>query len=62
MTGPHGGVIGMDKTTMLRKFLDGQPARFEVATGDVQMDTVMIDVDETTGRARAIERVRFRAD
>ncbi len=62
MTGPHGGVIGMDKTTILRKFLDGQPARFEVATGDVQMNTVLIDVDETTGRARAIERLRFRTD
>jgi metallophosphoesterase (TIGR00282 family) len=62
MTGPHNGVIGMDKAAILRKFLDGQPARFEVATGDVQMNTVLIDVDETTGRARAIERVRFRAD
>jgi metallophosphoesterase (TIGR00282 family) len=62
MTGPHNGVIGMDKTAILRRFLDGQPARFEVATGDVQMNTVLIDVDETTGRARAIERLRFRAD
>jgi calcineurin-like phosphoesterase len=52
----------MDKTAILRKFLDGQPARFEVASGDVQMNAVQIDVDETTGRARAIERLRFRAD
>jgi len=62
MTGPHNGVIGMDKTAILRRFLDGQPARFEVATGDVQMNAVLIDVDETTGLARAIERLRFRAD
>src|SRR6266853_2077132 len=62
MTGPHNGVIGMDRTAILRRFLDGQPARFEVANGDVQMNTVLIDVDETTGRARAIERLRFRAD
>jgi calcineurin-like phosphoesterase len=62
MTGPHNGVIGMDKSAILRKFLDGQPARFEVASGDVQMNAVQIDVDETTGRARAIERLRFRAD
>jgi 2',3'-cyclic-nucleotide 2'-phosphodiesterase len=59
MTGPHNGIIGMDKTAILRKFLDGQPARFEVASGDVQMNTVMVDVDETTGRARSIERLRF---
>jgi 2',3'-cyclic-nucleotide 2'-phosphodiesterase len=62
MTGPHNGVIGMDKTAILRRFLDGQPARFEVANGDVQMNTVLIDVDESTGRARTIERLRFRGD
>jgi metallophosphoesterase (TIGR00282 family) len=62
MTGPHNGIIGMDKAAILRRFLDGRPARFEVATGDVQMNTILLDVDETTGRARAIERLRFRAD
>jgi metallophosphoesterase (TIGR00282 family) len=60
MTGPHNGVIGMDKAAILRKFIDGQPTRFEVASGDVQMNTVLIDVDEATGRARGIERLRFR--
>jgi calcineurin-like phosphoesterase len=62
MTGPHDGVIGMDKTSILRRFLNGLPARFEVATGDIQMNTVLIDVDETTGHARTIERLRFRID
>jgi len=52
----------MDKAAIVRKFLTGQPARFEVATGDIQMNTVLIDVEETTGRARAIERLRFRTD
>ena len=62
MTGPHNGVIGMDKAAILRRFLDGRPARFEVATGDVQMNAILLDVDETTGQARAIERLRFRAN
>jgi 2',3'-cyclic-nucleotide 2'-phosphodiesterase len=62
MTGPHNGVIGMDKTAILRKFIDGQPTRFEVAAGDVQMNTVLIDVDEASGLARGIERLRFRTD
>jgi hypothetical protein len=26
------------------------------------MNTVLLDIDEATGRARAIERLRFRAD
>ena len=62
MTGPHNGVIGMEKTAILRKFLEGLPTRFDVATGDVQMNTVLLDIDEATGRALAIERLRFRAD
>ena len=62
MTGPHSGVIGMDKAAVLRRFLDGLPARFEVASGDVQMSAALIDVDEVTGRARRIERLRFRSD
>jgi 2',3'-cyclic-nucleotide 2'-phosphodiesterase len=62
MTGPHDGVIGMDRTAILRRFLDGQPARFEVASGDIQMNASLIDVDEETGRARGIERLRLRTD
>ena len=38
MTGPHGGVIGMDRDGIIKKFLNGLPARFDVASGDVQMN------------------------
>ena len=62
MTGPHDSVIGMEKKPIVQRFLDALPAKFAVAEGDVQMNTVQIDVDESTGRARAIERVNFRLD
>jgi metallophosphoesterase (TIGR00282 family) len=62
MTGPHDSVIGMEKQAILQKFLDGMPARFAVAEGDVQMNTVLLDVDEASGRARSIERLNFRLD
>src|SRR5215475_4772624 len=69
MTGPHDGVIGMDRQGIIKKFLDGLPARFEVAEGEVQMNCVLIEADEdgsrnTAGRLRAksIERHRFRID
>jgi 2',3'-cyclic-nucleotide 2'-phosphodiesterase len=69
MTGPHGGVIGMDKEAIIRKFLDGLPTRFEVASGDVQMNCVLIETDDAAPRnaagrlrARAIERLRLRID
>src|SRR5215469_8089766 len=69
MTGPHDGVIGMDREGIVKKFLDGLPARFEVASGDVQMNCVLIETDDdgprnAAGRlrARSIERLRFRID
>ncbi len=62
MTGPHDSVIGMDKTAIIKRFLDGMPARFEVASGDVQMNAVLVEVDPTTGRARSIERRRYRIE
>ncbi len=69
MTGPHDSVIGMDKAAILKRFLDGLPARFEVAAADVQMNAVLLDVDESRdlgpagrARARSIERLRFKID
>ncbi len=69
MTGPHGGVIGMDRDGIIKRFLDGLPARFEVASGDVQMNCVLIETDDddqrnAAGRLRAssIERLRLRLD
>lgn len=61
MTGPHESVIGMDRNAMVKRFLDSLPARFEVAAGDVRLNGVIVDVDEATGRARSIARVRVNA-
>ena len=69
MTGPHAGVIGMDRAGIIKKFLDGLPARFEVAQGDVQLNAVLVETDDdgprnSAGRLRAtsIERLRLRID
>jgi metallophosphoesterase (TIGR00282 family) len=69
MTGPHGGVIGMDRDGIITKFLNGLPVRFEVASGDVQMNCVLIETDDAGPRnaasrlrARSIERVCLRID
>lgn len=59
MTGPHESVIGMESGAMVKRFLDALPAKFEVASGDVRLNAVLIDVDETTGRARSIARLRL---
>ena len=57
MVGPRDSVLGIDPAIIVGRFRDGMPRRFEVASGPVQFNSVVIDVDEGTGRARSIERV-----
>ncbi len=60
MCGPEDSVLGMRTDRVLERFLTQMPVRFEVASGPVLVQGALIDVDETTGRATAIERVRER--
>jgi metallophosphoesterase (TIGR00282 family) len=57
MTGPHESVIGMDRASMVKRFLDSMPVKFEVAIGDARINGILAEVDDSTGRARSITRV-----
>jgi metallophosphoesterase (TIGR00282 family) len=57
MSGPYDSVIGMEKQTVIKKFLDQIPARFEVAKGDPRLSCVLIEADATEGRALSIQRI-----
>ena len=57
MTGPHGGVIGVEASAAVERFLRQTPNRFTVAADDVRFQALSIDVDERTGRALSIERI-----
>jgi len=61
MTGPHDGVIGMDRAGVLARFRTGMPTRFEPAAGDARLNGVIVTADPSTGRATAIERVSLGA-
>jgi metallophosphoesterase (TIGR00282 family) len=56
MTGPYESVIGVDAGIVIQRFLTALPARFETARGGVELHAVIVDVDEGTGRARAVRR------
>jgi metallophosphoesterase (TIGR00282 family) len=57
MTGPYDSVIGVEKETILLRFLTGMPARFETAKGDPRLAAAVVDIDPETGLARSIERM-----
>jgi metallophosphoesterase (TIGR00282 family) len=61
MTGPYDSVIGIDKELAVRRFTSGMPVRFTVARQDARLCGAIVDVDATTGRATAIERVQWRS-
>lgn len=54
MTGPYDSVIGVEKATVIKRFMTQLPMRFEAAKGMVELHAVLIDVDDATGRATAI--------
>jgi 2',3'-cyclic-nucleotide 2'-phosphodiesterase len=62
MTGPYDSVIGVETDIILQRFLTGLPLRMEAAKHGVELNAVILDVDESSGRARAIRRHAIHGD
>lgn len=60
MTGPFDSVIGVEKETVIDRFLTCRPNKFEVAKGDVRLQGVVVDIDPETGSARTVERLSLK--
>jgi metallophosphoesterase (TIGR00282 family) len=54
MTGAHASVLGRVTAAVVAHFYTGTPHKFELAEGDVQLHGTVVDLDDSTGRARAI--------
>jgi hypothetical protein len=59
MCGAFESVLGMRREDSLRRLLDGLPYRLTPATGDPGISGVLVEIDDTTGRAQHIERLRL---
>ncbi len=59
MCGPFDSVIGMETETVIRGFITQLPRQFEVAQDNVVLQGVIADIDDESGRARAIRRLRI---
>lgn len=58
MCGPLDSVIGMEREVVIQGFLTQLPRQFEVAKDNVALQGIIADIDEKTGRAREIRRLR----
>ena len=59
MTGPHDSIIGMEREPALSRFLTALPSKFEPATGNPRLNGVIVDADDTTGKALAVTRISY---
>jgi metallophosphoesterase (TIGR00282 family) len=59
MCGPLDSVIGIEKETVIAGFLTQLPRKFEVASENVVLQGVIVEVDELSGKAQNIRRVRL---
>lgn len=62
MTGPYQSVIGVETEIVLRRFLTALPTRLEPARHAPELHAVIVDVDEATGKARAVRRHAVEGD
>lgn len=60
MTGPYAGVLGRQIEPVVGRFVDGLPRRFEVATEDVRLSGVLIEISASMARAEKIELLTVR--
>jgi calcineurin-like phosphoesterase len=49
----------VDRVPIIRRFVTGLPQRFDTATENPRLNGVVIQADETTGRAMDISRLNL---
>jgi metallophosphoesterase (TIGR00282 family) len=57
MCGPTHSILGREIQPILQRFLRSMPVVFPVARGEIKLHGLLVDIDETTGRALAVRRV-----
>ena len=57
MCGPVRSILGRAIEPIMGRFISNLPAVFPIADGEVRLGGVLVEIDETTGRARRIMRI-----
>ena len=62
MTGANNSVVGVDKAAIIERFLKMRPVHLDVADEDLRSDYVIADIDESSGKTRAIIHEQFKVE
>lgn len=62
MTGAHDSVLGRGVESVLKSFRTQMPFPFEIATGNVKINSILVTVDSNTKKAERIRRITIGTD
>jgi metallophosphoesterase (TIGR00282 family) len=57
MTGPHDSILGRGVENVLKSFRTQMPFPFEIASGDIKLNGILVTVDSSTKKAEKIRRI-----
>ena len=58
MTGPSDSIIGDDVDAVIQRFLTQMPHHLTVGKGKPVLNAILVEVDETSGKATSIKRIQ----
>lgn len=63
MTGPYDSILGVEKETIINRFITSLPARFEVdKKGRNQLNGIVFTLDSSTGKTTNVKRIIINDD
>jgi len=62
MTGPYNGIIGAKKDNVIEYTRTGVKTKFDVEPGPAQLNGVVIEIDEQSGKSLNIQRININPD
>ena len=62
MTGGHDGILGVSYDSVMPKFIEGMPCKFEASESGAAFNGVIVEVDDKTGLSESIIRVQLPAE
>jgi len=62
MTGPTDSIIGDDADAVIQRFLTQMPHHLSVGKGRPELNAIIVEIDEKSGKAVNIERIRREMD
>lgn len=62
MTGAHDSVLGRKAQCVIQNFRTQMPVPFEVATSDVRLSGIIVNIDSNSKKAEQIQRIQIREE